>query len=84
MTYTHKLPKLCSATLSNENGNVPHVMISNRKIDISFDETSTGLSERFEVDGWVIKLSGQSRDILFKKRHPWRNAEQSNRPILTK
>ena len=59
-------------------------MISNRKIDISFDETSTGLSERFEVDGWVIKLSGQSRDILFKKRHPWRNAEQSNWPILTK
>ena len=27
---------------------------------------TTGLSERFEVDGWVIKVSGQSRDILFK------------------
>ena len=25
-----------------------------------------GLSESFEVDGWVIKVSGQSRDILFK------------------
>ena len=24
-----------------------------------------GLSERFEVDRWVVKVSGQSRDILF-------------------
>ena len=44
----------------------------------------TGLSESFEVDGRIVKLSGQSRDILFKKRHPWRNAKQSSRPILTK
>ena len=29
-----------------------------------------GLSESFEVDGWVVKVGGQSRDILFKKRHP--------------
>ena len=29
-----------------------------------------GLSERFEVDGWVVKVSGQSRDTLSKKRHP--------------
>ena len=29
----------------------------------------TGLSESFEVDGRVVKISGQSRDILFKKRH---------------
>ena len=29
-----------------------------------------GLSESFEVDGWVVKVSGQPRDILFKKRHP--------------
>jgi len=27
------------------------------------------LSESFEVDGWVVKVSGQSRDILFKKHH---------------
>ena len=27
-----------------------------------------GLSESFEVDGWVVKVSGQSRDILSKKR----------------
>ena len=25
----------------------------------------TGLSESFEVDGGVVKVSGQSRDILF-------------------
>ena len=24
-----------------------------------------GLSESFEVEGWVVKVSGQSRDILF-------------------
>ena len=29
-----------------------------------------GLSERFEIDSWVVKVSGQSRDILFKKCHP--------------
>ena len=28
------------------------------------------LSESFEVDSWVVKVSGQSRDILFKKHHP--------------
>ena len=27
------------------------------------------LSESFEVDGWVVKLSGQYRDILFEKCH---------------
>ena len=31
---------------------------------------SPGLSESLEVDGWVVKVSSQSRDILFKKRHP--------------
>ena len=30
----------------------------------------SGLSERFEVDSWVVKVSGQSRNSLFKKRHP--------------
>ena len=29
--------------------------------------TIAGLSESFEVDSWVVKVSGQSRDILFKK-----------------
>ena len=29
--------------------------------------TVAGLSESFEVDSWVVKVSGQSRDILFKK-----------------
>ena len=30
-----------------------------------------GLSETaFEVDGWVVKVSGQSKDIFFKKCHP--------------
>ena len=28
-----------------------------------------GLSESFEVDGWVVKVSGQSMDILFQKHH---------------
>ena len=28
-----------------------------------------GLSESFEVDGWVVKVSGQSRDSLFRKHH---------------
>ena len=28
-----------------------------------------GLSGRFELDGRDVKVSGQSRDILFKKRH---------------
>ena len=27
----------------------------------------SGLSETFEGEGWVVKVSGQSRDILFKK-----------------
>ena len=30
----------------------------------------SGLSESFEVDSRVVKVSGQSRDILFKKRRP--------------
>ena len=34
------------------------------------DTDKAGLSERFEVDGWVFIVSGQSRDILFEKRHP--------------
>ena len=29
----------------------------------------SGLSESFEVDGWVVKVSGQSRDILFLKKN---------------
>ena len=37
----------------------------------------TGLSESFEVDGRVVKISRQSRDILFQKRHPQRNAKQT-------
>ena len=28
------------------------------------------LSESFEVDSWVVKVGGQSRDILFKICHP--------------
>ena len=28
-----------------------------------------GLSESFEVDSCVVKVSSQSRDILFKKHH---------------
>ena len=28
-----------------------------------------GLSESFEVDNWVVKVSDQSRDILVNKRH---------------
>ena len=30
----------------------------------------SGLSESFEVDGWVVKVGSQTRDILFKKHHP--------------
>ena len=30
----------------------------------------SGFSESFEVDGWVVKVRGQSSDILFKKCHP--------------
>ena len=29
---------------------------------------SPGLSEGFEVDGQVVNVSGQSRDILFMKK----------------
>ena len=43
-----------------------------------------GLSKSFEVDGRVVKVSSQSRDILFKKCHPQRNAQQSSQPILAK
>ena len=34
---------------------------------ISLLLTYAGLSESFEVDGWVIKVGSQSRDILLKK-----------------
>ena len=43
-----------------------------------------GLSESFEAEGCIVQVSNQSSDILFKKRHPQRNAKQSSRPILTK
>ena len=33
------------------------------------DDVQAGLSESLEVDGLVVKVSGQSRDILFKKCH---------------
>ena len=33
-------------------------------------DDAPGLSESCDVDGRVVKVSGQSRDILFKKRHP--------------
>ena len=29
-----------------------------------------GLSESFEVDGGVVKVTNQSRDILLKQCHP--------------
>ena len=29
--------------------------------------TIAGLSESFEVDSWVVKVSSQSRDILFQR-----------------
>ena len=28
-------------------------------------KANSGLSESFEVEGWIVKVSGQSRDILF-------------------
>ena len=34
-----------------------------------FELAGLSWSERFEVDGWVVKVSGHSRDILFKKHH---------------
>ena len=49
--------------------------------------TLAGLSESFEVDGWVVKVSGQSRDIVFKNCHPKRNVNAmifaSSRLLLT-
>ena len=33
-------------------------------------EVLARLSESLEVDSSVVKVSGQSRDILFKKHHP--------------
>ena len=33
---------------------------------ISLLLTYAGLSESFEVDGWVVKVSSQSRDIFLK------------------
>ena len=47
-------------------------------------EVLARLSESLEEDSSVVKVSGQSRDILFKKHHPYRNAKQSSRLILTK
>ena len=41
-----------------------------------------GLPESFEVDGWVVKVSGHSRDILFKnaihKEMPSREPADTN------
>ena len=45
------------------------------------------MSESFEVDDWVVKVSGQSRDIFFKKTPSVKkkiNAKQSSQLILTK
>jgi len=40
----------------------------------------SGLSESFEVEGWVVKVSSQSRDILFEitthKEMPSRGASR--------
>ena len=33
-------------------------------------EVLAGLTESLEEDSSVVKVSGQSRDILFKKHHP--------------
>ena len=33
-------------------------------------KSGAGSSESFEVDGLVVKVSGHSRNILFKKHHP--------------
>ena len=39
-----------------------------RLISLTLDSLVTpGLSESFDVDGWVVKVNSQSRDILFKK-----------------
>ena len=39
-------------------------------IHLSFIIFYSGLSESFEVDGGVVKVGSQSRDILFKKCRP--------------
>ena len=39
-------------------------------IEILITLLNLGLSKSFEVDGLVVKVSGQFRDILFKKCHP--------------
>ena len=39
-------------------------------IRLSFIIFYSGLSESFEVDGGVVKVGSQSRDILFKKCCP--------------
>ena len=40
------------------------------KVQELFLANDTGLSESFEVDSWVVKVSSQSSDILIKKHHP--------------
>ena len=49
--------------------------------------TLAGLLESFEVEVWVVKVSGQSRDIVFKNRRPKRNVNAtifaSSRLLLT-
>ena len=35
----------------------------------SWTYPASGLSESFELDSWLVKVSGQSTDILFKKHH---------------
>ena len=40
------------------------------KVQELFLANDTGLSESFEVDSWVVKVSSQSSDIIIKKHHP--------------
>ena len=46
-----------------------YILLDQKRLPIgcSFTYTLTGLPESFEVDGWVVKVSSQSRDILCKK-----------------
>jgi len=44
------------------------IVLANSKINCHRSaqmQTNTGLLESFEVDDWVVKVSGQPRDILF-------------------
>ena len=36
--------------------------------DFHTSDSWSGLSESFEIDGWVVKVSGQSRDNLILKK----------------